>query len=59
MTPAEWIEHVEENLGFPESGVGQDPNQLLYCTKEQCELLRVAHERYVSEIEKILFPDGR
>jgi hypothetical protein len=59
MTPAEYLEHIEDNLGFPESGVGQDPQQLLYCTKEQCEALRAAHLEFCQKVQKILFPDGR
>ena len=59
MTPAEYLEHVEDNLGFPESGVGKDPQQILYCTQEQYEALRAAHLEYCKTLEKILFPDGR
>lgn len=59
MTPAEYIEHVEESLGFPETGVGQNPDLLLYCTQEQCEDLRKAHEHYCRMVEMILFPNGR
>ena len=59
MTPAEYIEYVEEALGFPESGVGQNPDQLLYATEEQCKALRAAHDEYCKRVEAILFPDGR
>jgi hypothetical protein len=59
VTPAEYLEFVEEGLGFPESGEGKDPNLLLYCTREQCEALAAAHAEYCQKVEKILFPNGR
>jgi len=59
MTPAEYIEYIEEQMGFPETGIGQNPDHLLYCTKEQCEALAKAHAEYIAAVEKILFPQGR
>lgn len=59
MTPAEYIEFVEENLGFPGTGVGSDPNSLLYCTQEQCDALEAAHKEFCQKVEQILFPKGR
>lgn len=59
MTPAEWVEHVEENLGFTESGLGENPERILYATQEQCDALKAAHLEYCQKVEKILFPDGR
>jgi hypothetical protein len=57
MTPAEYLEHVQEALAFPASGVGSDPAYILYATDDQCRLLRMAHENYVKTVALILNVD--
>jgi hypothetical protein len=54
VTPAEYLEHVQEALAFPPDGVGRDPAFLLYATDNQCRLLRMAHENYVKTVALIL-----
>lgn len=55
MTRAEYLEFVQEHLGFPQTGVGSPaPGNILYDTHEVCQRLREAHERYCAEVALIL-----
>lgn len=59
MTAVEYLEFIEEHMGFPDSGIGYNPDGLFYCTQIQHDALKVAHEEYIQKVEKILFPEGR
>lgn len=55
MTPIEYVEHVQENLAFPSTGVGcPDPSRILYATEEQCARLAAAHDDYCKLVAHIL-----
>lgn len=68
MTRAEYLEYVEEALGFvggiagldnhpTEIGFGPDPAFTLRDTPEVCAALQRAHALYCLEVERILFPE--
>jgi hypothetical protein len=59
MTRAEYLEFVQEGLGFPGTGVGSpDPGRILYDSKEVVFNLRVAHQKYCNEVATLLdMPD--
>lgn len=45
-------------MGFPDTGVGYNPDGLFYATPEQCHALKLAHDEFCQKVEKILFPEG-
>jgi hypothetical protein len=59
MTRAEYLEFIQEGLGFPETGVGSpDASRLLYDSKETVFNLKVAHQKYCNEVAVLLdMPD--
>lgn len=55
MTRAEYLEHVQEGLGFPQTGLGSpDPGNILYDHFDVVQRLREAHERYCADVALIL-----
>ncbi len=55
MTRAEYLEFVQEHLGFPQTGVGSpDPAHLLYDTQDVVTALKIAHEQYCQRVAEIL-----
>jgi hypothetical protein len=55
MTRAEYLEFIQEGLGFPETGVGSpDPTHILYDHEEVILRLRLAHLSYCNEVARIL-----
>lgn len=65
MTRAEYLEFIEESMGFPTlDGFAAAncvaphpvPELVLRDTPEVCDALRMAHHRYCAEVEIILFP---
>lgn len=55
MTRAEYLEHVQERLGFPQTGVGSpSPDSILYDHHDVVQRLREAHERYCADVALIL-----
>lgn len=54
MTPAEYVELVQETLSFPESGVGHDPKGLLYLRPDQIAALEDLHNTYVRRVAFVL-----
>lgn len=70
MTRAEYLEFVQEALYFPSSLPDHvahmdakpglypcDPNFALRDTPEVCQALKMAHHRYCTEVEVVLFPE--